>query len=87
MAATTAASKSKLEKTIQILEELSEQQLDMVYSYAQFVNARAPVEPKPVPQNVGEIVERLSGLLLPDEGKSAKDYKWERLSERYGPFD
>ena len=81
-----ATAASKLDKTIQILKELSEQQLDMVYSYAQFVSARPPAEPKPVPKNVGEILDSLIGI-LPDEGKSLDDYKWERLTERYGPFD
>ena len=81
-----AAATSKLDKTIQILKELSEQQLDMVYSYARFVSARPEREARPRPGTAAQIVERLAGL-IPDKGKSLEDYKWERLTERYGPFN
>ncbi len=33
---------------------------------------------KPVPENVGEILNGLMGI-LPDDGKSLEDYKLERL--------
>ena len=85
-ATATATATSKLEKTIQILEDLSEQQLDMVYSYAQFLSERSAREARPRPRNAAQIVERLAGL-IPDRGKSLEEYKEERLAERYGPFD
>ena len=77
---------SKLDKTIQILRALSEQQLDMIYSYAQFINSQPAMEYLPRTESAEQIVNRLSGL-IPDEGKSLEDYRMERLEERYGPLN
>ena len=60
---------STLDKTIQILRSLSEQQLDMIYSYAQFINSRPVMERRPRTESTEKIVNRLAGL-IPDEGKS-----------------
>ncbi|MBQ9527735.1 MAG: hypothetical protein IJR68_08995 [Fretibacterium sp.] len=81
-----AVAASKLNKTMQVLSTLSEPQIDMIYNYAQFISAHCPTRPRPVPKNVGEIIDRLTGI-LPDEGKSLEDYRMERLEERYGPLD
>ena len=77
---------SKLDKTIQILRALPEQQLDIIYSYAQFINSQPVVEYLPRTESAEQIVNRLAGL-IPDEGKSIEDYRMERLEERYGPLD
>ena len=76
---------SKLDKTIQILRESSEQQLDMIYSYAQFINSQPVTDYCPRTESAKQIVNRLSGL-IPDEGKSLDDYRMDRLEERYGPL-
>ncbi len=76
---------SKLDKTIQILRALSEQQLDMIYNYAQFINSLPATEYRPRTESAEQIVSRLAGL-IPDEGKSLEDYRMERLEERYGPL-
>ena len=81
-----AVAVSKLDKTMQVLSTLSEPQLDMIYNYAQSFKKHNPIRPRPVPKNVGEIIDRLTGI-LPDEGKSLEDYRMERLEERYGPLD
>ena len=77
---------SKLDKTFQVLSALSEPQLDRVYNYAQFISVQHPTTPKPVPKNVGEILDHLTGILS-DDGKSLEDYRMERLEERYGSID
>ncbi len=83
---TIAASKSKLNKTMQVLSTLSDLQLDMIYNYAQFISTQPIVEYPQSNESAEQIVNRLAGL-IPDEGKSLEDYRMERLEERYGPLD
>ena len=81
-----AAAISKLDRTIQALGTLSEPQLDVIYNYAQSCRAQNAITPRPVPKNVGEIIDSLTGILH-DDGKTLEDYRMERLEERYGPLD
>ena len=77
---------SKLDRTIQALGTLSEPQLDVIYNYAQSCRTQNAITPRPVPKNVGEIIDSLTGILH-DDGKTLEDYRKERLEERYGPLD
>ena len=81
-----AVAVSKLDRTIQALGALSEPQLDMIYNYAQSCRTQNAITHRPVPKNVGEIIDSLTGILH-DDGKSLEDYRMERLEERYGPLD
>ena len=81
-----AVAVSKLDRTIQALSALSEPQLDMIYNYAQACRTQNTITPRPVPKNIGEIFDSLTGILH-DDGKSLEDYRIERIEERYGPLD
>ena len=81
-----AVAVSKLDRTVQALSALSEPQLDVIYNYAQSCRTQNTITPRPVPKNVGEILDSITGILH-DDGKSLEDYRMERLEERYGPFD
>lgn len=75
---------STLEKTISLLSELPESQVEVVYSYVQFLTAE---QNKIFKVSKGESKEdALTELIgcISDTGKSLSDYRDERMQERYG---
>ena len=73
---------STLEKTINLLNGLPERQLEIIYSYAQFVSSQQS-NPKSIDDDeLNNILENIVGV-LPDTGKSLEDYRAERMAERY----
>ena len=73
---------STLEKTINLLNELPERQLEIIYSYVQFVSSRQS-EHKSIGDNeLNEVLDNIVGI-VPDTGKSLEDYRQERMAERY----
>ena len=71
---------STLEKTIDLLSHMSEDQLEKVYSYARFLNSQGE-DPQqkisePLEKNFGNIVG-----ILPDSGKTLEEYREERIRE------
>ena len=77
---------STLEKTINLLNELPEKQLEIIYSYAQFVSSQYSDRRSIDHDEYNEILNSLVGV-LPDTGKSLEDYREERMAERYGIAD
>lgn len=77
---------STLEKTINLLNELPERQLEIIYSYAQFVSSQHSDRKSIDRDEYNEILNSLVGV-LPDTGKSLEDYREERMAERYGFAD
>lgn len=73
---------STLEKTIDMLNDLPESQIEIIYSYVQFVYAQQSRQEKKNPDTVKEVLEGLIGV-LPDTGKTLEQYRDERISERY----
>lgn len=73
---------STLEKTIDMLNDLPESQIEIIYSYVQFVYAQQSRQEKKNPDTVKEVLESLIGV-LPDTGKTLEQYRDERISERY----
>ena len=73
---------STLEKTINLLNELPERQLEIIYSYAQFISSQQS-EHKSMDENeLNDVLDSIVGV-LPDTGKSLEDYREERMTERY----
>lgn len=73
---------STLEKTIDILSTLSESQIEIIYSYAQFLNSQQMNPEQKNKETVNEIFDNLVGV-LPDSGKTLQQYRDERIRERY----
>ena len=74
---------STLEKTIDLLSHLTENQLENIYSYVRFLNSLRE-EPQ---QKTSEPVEKIFGNIvgiLQDSGKSLEEYREERIREQYG---
>lgn len=72
---------STLEKAIGMLNSLPESDIELVYTFIQFVNEKNQKETKKI-NNIDSILNSITGS-LPDSGMTAEDYRYERLSERY----
>ena len=77
---------STLQKTINILNNLSERQIESIYSYVQFVSSQQKNETQPNVEDIDEILNHIIGI-IPDSGKSLDDYREERIRDRYGFID
>lgn len=73
---------STLEKTINLLNELPERQLEIIYSYAQFVSSQQSDHKSINDDELNDVLDNIVGV-LPDTGKSLEDYRAERMAERY----
>lgn len=73
---------STLEKTINLLNELPERQLEIIYSYAQFVSSQQSDRKSINDDELNDVLDNIVGV-LPDIGKSLEDYRAERMAERY----
>lgn len=77
---------STLEKTIYLLNRLPESQVEIIYSFARFLETKQRVE-KPVDEEpIDEIIKKIVGV-IPDTGKTLDEYRQERIKERYETFD
>lgn len=72
---------STLEKTISMLNDLPEKQIEIVYSYVAFLKTQSEKEKST--KSVDDILDSLIGI-IPDQGKTLEEYKEERISEKYG---
>ncbi len=77
---------STLEKTINLLNELPEKQVEIVYSYVQFISSQHQKEMIADTDSLEAIFENIVGV-LPDTGKSLEEYRDERIKERYELVD
>ncbi|MBQ9610383.1 MAG: hypothetical protein IJV15_13200 [Lachnospiraceae bacterium] len=77
---------STLQKTINILNKLSEKQIESIYSYVQFVSSQQENQTQTNIEDVDDILNHIIGI-IPDSGKSLGDYREERIRERYGHID
>lgn len=73
---------STLEKTINLLNELPERQLEIIYSYAQFISSQQSEHKSMDDNELNDVLNSIVGA-LPDTGKSLEDYQGERMTERY----
>jgi hypothetical protein len=77
---------STLEKTIDILSVLPEKQIEIVYSYVQFIHSQQMDQEQSGSGSVNDILDSLAGA-LPDSGKTLEQYHEERIRERYEVAD
>jgi uncharacterized membrane protein len=77
---------STLEKTIDILSVLPEQQIEIVYSYVKFIHSQQMDREQSGSGSVDDILDSLVGV-LPDSGKTLEQYHEERIRERYEVAD
>ena len=73
---------STLEKTINLLNGLPERQIEIIYSYAQFVSFQQSDRKSIDNEELNDVLDNIVGV-LPDTGKSLEDYRAERMAERY----
>lgn len=77
---------STLEKTINLLNTMSEYQLENVYSYARFLRSQNKGKQENQNESIDTILDSLVGV-IPDDGKSLEEYREERRKDRYGLID
>jgi len=73
---------STLEKTINLLNSLPENQIEMIYSFVQFLSSRQTAERPAGTESLDDIFRNIVGT-VPDTGKSLEKYREERIRERY----
>lgn len=73
---------STLEKTIDLLNDLPENQIEMIYNFVQFLNSQQIMERPLGTESLDDILGEIVGV-IPDTGKTLEEYREERLRERY----
>ena len=73
---------STLEKTINLLNVLSESQIETIYSFVQFLSSQQTRKTSGSEKPLDEILENIVGV-IPDTGKTLEEYREERMRERY----
>ena len=73
---------STLEKTINLLNDLPENQIEMKYSFVQFLSSQQTVERPDGMESLDDIFGNIVGI-VPDTGKTLEEYREERIRKRY----
>lgn len=73
---------STLEKTIDLLHALPENQVEVIYSFVQFLSSQQETENPAAEESLDDIFRNIVGV-LPDTGKTLEEYREERIRERY----
>ena len=73
---------STLEKTINLLNALPENQIETIYSFVQFLSSQQTKEMPGGGKPLDDILENIIGA-IPDTGKTLEEYREERIKERY----
>lgn len=73
---------STLEKTINLLNVLPESQIEIIYSFVQFLSSQQTVEKPFDMESLDEVFGNIVGA-VPDTGKTLEEYREERIRERY----
>lgn len=77
---------STLEKTIDLLHTLPENQVEVIYSFVQFLSSQQETKKTAVRESLDDIFKNIVGV-LPDTGKTLEEYKEERMREKYETAD
>ena len=77
---------STLEKTINLLHALPESQVEVIYSFVQFLSSQQKIEKPVVEESLDDIFQKLVRV-LPDTGKNLEENREERIRERYETAD
>ncbi len=73
---------STLEKTINLLNALPENQIETIYSFVQFLSSQQTREMPGGEKSLDDILENIVGV-IPNTGKTLEEYREERMRERY----
>lgn len=73
---------STLEKTIVLLNDMPENQLETIYRFVQFLSSQQTIEKPTNTEDLDDIFKNIVGV-IPDTGKTLEDYREERIWERY----
>ena len=73
---------STLEKTINLLNALPENQIETIYSFVQFLSSQQTKEMPVGEKPLDDILQNIIGA-IPDTGKTLEEYREERIKERY----
>ena len=73
---------STLEKTIDLLNDMPENQLETIYRFVQFLSSQQTIERPADAEDLDDIFKNIVGV-IPDTGKTLEDYREERIRERY----
>ena len=73
---------STLEKTINLLNALPENQIETIYSFVQFLSSQQTKEMPGSEKPLDDILRNIVGV-IPDTGKTLEEYREERVRERY----
>ena len=73
---------STLEKTINLLNALPENQIETIYSFVQFLSSQQTKEMPGGEKPLDDILGNIVGV-IPDTGKTLEEYREERMRERY----
>lgn len=78
---------SSLEKSIQLLNTLPENEVEKVYGYIQFICSQHDTRKTPgMDESIEDILDSITGS-VPDSGKTLDEYKAERINGRYETTD
>lgn len=77
---------STLEKTINLLNALPENQIETIYNFVQFLSAQQTAEKHVNTEALDDILGEIVGA-VPDTGKTLEQYREERIKERYEIVD
>lgn len=72
---------STLEKTINLLNVLPENQIEIIYNFVQFLSSQQTVERPFDTESLNDILSNIVGV-IPDTGKTLEEYREERIRER-----
>lgn len=75
-----------LEKTINLLNALPENQIETIYSFVQFLSSQQTKEMPGGEKKLDDILGNIVGA-IPDTGKTLEEYREERMRERYEAVD
>ncbi len=73
---------STLEKTINLLNALPENQIETIYSFVQFLSSQQTKEMPGGEKSLDDILGNIVGV-IPNTGKTLEEYREERMRERY----
>lgn len=77
---------STLEKTIDLLNKLPENEIETIYSFVQFLSSRQKKEKSTDEISLDNIFQNIVGVIS-DSGKTLEEYREERMRERYEVAD
>lgn len=73
---------STLEKTIDLLNTLPENQIETIYNFVQFLSLQQNTVKSVDTESLDDIFDNIVGV-LPDTGKTLEEYRNERLRDKY----